>query len=136
MNAEQEPNLQTQVFEYIKEAADKIGDFAAKEIPPFIEEFLRWKFWEAGFYAGIWLFSFLIFFSSIIYWIKKRKEQIIMAFDRSEPEAFIIFFYSLAAIAGLAPSFFVSFIPSVLTMLQIHIAPKVYLLEKASEYLK
>lgn len=48
-------NLQQQVFEYIKDAAEKIGDFASREVPLFVQEFLSWKFVEAGFGVGIWV---------------------------------------------------------------------------------
>lgn len=43
-------NTETQqkVLQWIQATTDKIQDFAIAEIPPFIHEYLNWKFWEAG----------------------------------------------------------------------------------------
>lgn len=128
--------LQQQVFEYIKDAADKIGDFAVKEIPPFIHEFLTWKFVEAGAYVAIWCFFFILFASVYGTWLYKRAGQIKKSLDDVGGEASVFVISSILSGSGLMVSFFAAFVPNAFVMLQIHFAPKVYLIEYASQYLK
>lgn len=124
--------LQTQVFEYIKEAAEKIGDFAQREIPPFVTEFLNWKFYEALAWALVWIVPVAIAFFGILTWYIKRKKQIFS--DEDEKFGFLMVNLICLVVSGA------SFIPlcfvNLLCMLQILVAPKVYLLERTAEYLK
>lgn len=127
-------NLQTQVFEYIKTSVETISDFAAKEVPPFIDEFLRWKFMEAVITASIWVILFTITSCILITWFRKRKAQIFKSFYYDGMEA--IPWLMANTIIGIVAicSFFGYMMPSVYTMIQINVAPKVYLLEQASKY--
>jgi hypothetical protein len=128
-------DLQHQVFEYIKQTAEKIGDFASKEIPPFINEFLQWKFIEAGIYSGCWALIFLICFVAGIFVIKWKK-QIGRAFSNTDGITIFFFFFWLSFCIILIATFVPVFLSNILTMVQIHVAPKVYLIEQAANYLK
>ena len=123
-------NLQSQVFEYIKASVDKISDFASKEVPPFIEEFLRWRFVEAEITAIIWVALFIILSCISATWFIKRKAQIF----KHEEEGLPYMVCNLIFLGGVGLTFFFTLLPSIYTMVQIHIAPKVYLLEQASKY--
>lgn len=127
----QDPTLQQQVFEYIKKAAEKIGDFTQREIPPFIEEFLQWKFVENAVYVGFGITALFVVFCGLKCW-SKRKSSGKMHGDED------IFFVAASIIYGLLTIAVTggALVPLILEMIQIKIAPKVFLLETAAEYLK
>ena len=54
--------LTKKVIEWLETAAQKVGEFATNEIPPFIEQYLNWKFWEAGFGVASWFLFVGIFY--------------------------------------------------------------------------
>jgi hypothetical protein len=133
MNNELQTDLQTKVWQWIESSAQAIGDFAAKEIPPFIHEYLQWKFYEATFDASFRMIFVLIGFvtlcrlGKIIAWAKKYSRDS-EGLSYAVPIASVV----IASILVLCP------FPrgQIKDMLQIKVAPKVYLIEKAAEIIK
>lgn len=125
--------LQTKVVGWLETAGQKIGDFAANEIPPFIHEYLNWKFWEAGADAFVWMIPWVIG----VYILLKWKTLLAWANKYSDDS-------DGASFAAMAVSIGIGFVLAITCfprqeikdMLQIKIAPKVYLVEKASEIVK
>lgn len=122
------------VMQWLESAAQQVGEFASKEIPPFVHEFLQWKFYEAAFDAltdaimiGFTCALSRFLWNNTMRWAKEMK-------DESGGLSFTI----------LAIPLLVFIVPITLTfpdreikdMIQIKIAPKVYLVEKAAEILK
>lgn len=124
------PQLQERVLNWIGNAAEKVGDFATQQIPPFIEEFLTWKFYEALFDIGVSLtviiavigFSFWV----IPFGIKKMKEIDVMFVLL--PILWSIF--TVAVVCNIFP------IQQLKTCVQIKVAPKVYLVEYGANLMK
>lgn len=133
MNNELQTDLQTKVWEWIESSAQAIGDFAVKEIPPFINEYLQWKFYEATFDASFRMIFVLVGFvtlcclGKIMAWAKKYCYDS-GGLSYAVPIASVV----IASILVLCP------FPKdqIKDMLQIKVAPKVYLIEKAAEIIK
>ena len=127
--------LSQQVFDYFTETVAKIGDFAAKEVPPFITEYLNWQFFNAAINVALWIVPFLLFIGFICVnlkagnWTHKK-----LTGEAAYP------LISLLISIGVSIAFFVSFfaetVDDIKDMVQIKIAPKVYLIEKAAEIVK
>lgn len=129
-------NEQTQakIMQWIGDAAQKIGDFAANEVPPFIKEFLNWKFWECGVKIGITTIILIISLAFIkwLYSILKTDMK-----DNNDADVQVLFFYITTGFVIVNTIiFFTSTVSNVLDMIQIAIAPKVYLIEYASQFIK
>lgn len=133
MNNELQNDLQTKVWQWIESSAQAIGDFAAKEIPPFIHEYLQWKFCEATFDASIRMILVIIGiimlcrFRKIIAWAEKHSRD-------SEGFSYAVPVFSII----IAPLLIFHPFPKdqIKDMIQIKVAPKVYLIEKAAEIIK
>jgi hypothetical protein len=126
-------NLQEKVIQWIESTASKIGDFATEQIPPFITEYLTWKFWEAAFSASLYLILVAVAGVYLAYW-KKIWAWNVKYFDRSDGVSLLPVCLS-AALLTLMLVFNFPY-DEIKDMIQINIAPKVYLLEKASEIIK
>jgi hypothetical protein len=132
MNKEE---LSQQVFDYFTETVAKIGDFAVKEVPPFITEYLNWQFVNAAINVSFWIVPFLLFIGFLCVNLKKGN----WAHKKLNGES-VYPIISLLISIGVSIAFFVSFFAKALDdikdMVQIKIAPKVYLIEKAAEIVK
>lgn len=126
-------NLQEKVIQWIESTASKIGDFATEQIPPFITEYLTWKFWEAAFSASFYLILVAVTGVYLAYW-KKIWAWTMEKFEDSDGASLIPTLLSAAALSLLI--IFQFPYDEIKDMIQINIAPKVYLLEKASELIK
>lgn len=133
--------LMQKVAEWISKTAEQIGDFAAKEIPPFIHEYLTWKFWENAVgvvFHFLLLFAILIALALVVFGIKKL--WALAKRDRGSEwdvvATMLSIFGPLFIIINLG--FWIGNFPTdkILDCIQIKIAPKVYLVEKASELYK
>ncbi len=120
------------VSNWIAKTTEQIGDFAAKEIPPFITEYLQWKFWENA--GGIAQYVIMIVFfttlSIVGYKVARKYKDI---------EEFLIasVIVSVAsAVVGFIGIFAGFPAENIKDCIQIKIAPKVYLVEKAAELYK
>jgi hypothetical protein len=127
--------LSQQVFDYFTETVAKIGDFAAKEVPPFITEYLNWQFVNAAINVSFWIVPFLLFIGFLCVNLKKGN----WAHKKLNGES-VYPIISLLISIGVSIAFFVSFfakaVDDIKDMVQIKIAPKVYLIEKAAEIVK
>lgn len=126
------PELQEKIYTWITEAAQKVGDWSSTEIPLFVTEYLQWKFVEAGMYTVVWAIAMAIVLSftpRFKRWCFDKQVR-----DDSADSSIAIFVFStLMFVVAMGVNFPYEQIKD---MLQIHFAPKVYLLEKASELLK
>lgn len=134
-------NLTEKVIEWVGQAAQQVGDFAAKEVPPFITEYLTWKFWEnvanMGFYV-MWILVYVIltltFYKVAKFLFNKYKETKITDWE------FLGGLSTIAAIISCALGLLYACIDfpqkQIIDCIQIKIAPKVYLVEKAAELYK
>lgn len=126
------PELQEKIYTWITEAAQKVGDWSSTEIPLFVTEYLQWKIVEAGMYTVVWTIAVAIVLSFTPRF--KRwcfDEQVRDNSEEFTPVAFVFLTLLSVVVAVISLPY-----DEIKDMLQIHIAPKVYLLEKASELLK
>jgi len=139
MNKEE---LLNKVVEWTGETAEKIGDFAAKEIPPFITEYLTWKFWENAFhiilYAGSVIGAIIIVGCMVkftMHCFKKKDEN---GYSSDWEFASVLSTIISAVCSVLFFCIALKEFPSknILDCMQIKLAPKVYLVEKAAELYK
>jgi hypothetical protein len=122
------------VIQWIEQAASKISDFAVEHIPPFIQEYLTWKFWEAAVYTCCYFVPIIlmwVFYSVIIKkiwsWCKEQS-NFTDGFSRLIPIVLTAVFLVIT-ICGFP-------IEHIMNMIQISLAPKVYILEQASQLVK
>lgn len=132
--------LTEKVMDWVGQAAQQIGDFATKEIPPFITEYLGWKFWECIIHivGYITVEALLVIITIVMFKVanfgwKKYKEghndyDLLSIGGTVVGAVFIII--SLVHLFGNFPT------QNLLDCVQIKIAPKVYLVEKASTIYK
>ena len=130
--------LLVKVGEWVAKTAEQVGDFASREIPPFIHEYLTWKFWE----SAVGIFQYLI---CGVIWIALNIAVIRFTMsanakfkaDRSSD-------WDIVRVVGIVVTcvmllfFLVSVFKEFPTQnikdcLQIKMAPKVYLLEKGTQ---
>lgn len=123
--------LQTKLIMWLENAAQAIGDFATKEIPPFIHEYLQWKFFEACYYTILPVIGLLISVYILRWGIKLLNSNK----DYGELEIVNVVGGSVLTLAAFIVTM-VNGIPNLKTAIQIKIAPKVYLIEQAAEIIK
>jgi hypothetical protein len=126
--------LQDQVLEWISSTAEKIGDFATTHIPPFISEYLTWKFTEAlvttsyvGGLLTILFVTFCLYIKRIVKWATERSGY---TEELSWLVPIVFTIVTVGIIIGNFP------IDEIKTMIQIKVAPKVYLIESAAQLIK
>lgn len=125
--------LETKIVSWLETSAQAIGDFASKEIPPFINEYLQWKFFEACFnsltpFIGLFVGVFLL------RWGVKRVKVGDTTCDESYGFAGVIVGSIVVALSTVV--FIFCSLSDIKSAVQIKIAPKVYLMEKATEIIK
>lgn len=123
------------IGDWIAKTTEQISDFAAKEVPPFILEYLQWKFWENV--VGIVQYGLLVILSAILAFISYKWTVKLNKVSSNGDAAFATFIMCLAF--SLVVLFYgVGGFPSdnIKDCIQIKIAPKVYLVEKAAELYK
>jgi protein-S-isoprenylcysteine O-methyltransferase Ste14 len=127
--------LQNKVVQWIESSAQAIGGFATKEIPPFIHEYLQWKFVETLSKGGV-CFTLACIMSFFLY-KGIRKLYTWFTSDECECDAGVVF-VGVGVIIGLLANIqlFTYSCTNLLDSLQIKLAPKVYLIEKAAELIK
>lgn len=126
--------LQDQVLAWISSTAEKIGDFATTQIPPFINEYLTWKFMEAlvttTYKGGLLTILFVIFCVFIKRLVKWAAENAHDSGGFSVGLVGVLTIVTIVIIIGNFP------IDEIKTMIQIKVAPKVYLIESAAQLIK
>jgi len=121
-----------EVWSWVLETAQKFESFAVAEIPPFIQEYLAWKYLESSLIIGLWLVSTGLVIACALL-LRKHYNRLYdkMGEGFAVPIGFMMFWFASTLVAI---PFFV--IPAAKDMIQIKVAPKVYLVEKASELIK
>jgi hypothetical protein len=126
--------LKDRMMDWVSKTSEQIGDFAAREIPPFVHEYLLWKFWETavdiaccffiiGLCAAFWIFGI----KRVLVWSAKYKDHSI-GFSYA-PSV-------IAIVISILTAFFVFPKQEIKDLIQIKFAPKVYLIERAAEIYK
>lgn len=126
------------VGEWISTTANQIGDFASREIPPFIHEYLAWKFWEnaAGIIGHFVLLGLLIGFIVTAYKLNRKCYAKYIDTKDADWGAGTVITGLISGTASIILSVvWLTHFPkeNVFNCIQIKIAPKVYLIEKAAE---
>lgn len=129
--------LTEKVMLWVSTTAEQIGDFAAKEIPPFITEYLTWKFWENVLHIGLYGFAAVVFglllFGAykVVRWIWVRN------FGGDDFVSYLSTIALIIVTIVYSVNLCINFpTQNLLDCVKIKIAPKVYLIEKAAELLK
>ena len=123
--------LQTKVIQWIESSAVALKDFATKEVPPFIHEYLQWKFIEAC-CNSILLLIVSIPFAIIAYKCGKKFKQGLSG----TIEEFLAYVIGGIFVACIAITSWVNMGIHVKEAIMIKLAPKVYLIEKTAELIK
>lgn len=121
------------VIEWIESAASKISDFAVEQVPPFIVEYLNWKFWEAFTYTVVCIIPIVLFWGTYIRFRKFIWRFVIDEHGDLDPLCIPVFAVTSILVMTTAVVFPLEHIKD---MIQISIAPKAYLLEQAAEIVK
>lgn len=125
---------QAKIMQWIESAAQKIGEFATDQIPPFINEFLTWKFSE----SLIDIVLYLAIFTIMMYFTYSHMKKLWLwgikeTFDSAGPEILAPMFISVCLYLP-----FVCMFPlqQVKDCVEIKLAPKVYLIDYAAKTIK
>ena len=127
-------NTETQqkVLQWIQATTDKIQDFAIAEIPPFIHEYLNWKFWEAGIEIVVYVLVMVLIWT--MHYIFGMKLWLLIKSFRNPDIEYVA---PISLTAGCILITFLCFpYGQIKDCIQIKIAPKIFLVEKATELIK
>ena len=113
---------------WIIEQASNVTNWANAEVPLFIQEFLIWNFYSGLINIVGILILLLIIFGLYI----KFKTYLVESFKDEHPLMIITLVFTIPIVVCLVVSLFCS----VKDVIQIKVAPKVYLVEKAAEMIK
>ncbi len=111
--------------DYTGKAENALGqavDLAQKEAPETIRQFLVWRAWKHGISALVGLAPFLFGIPVFIFAYRLYKKD-------SDFAPFPILTAILTTIIG-AMAFFTQTLPDLLSLIQIHAAPRIYLIEQ------
>jgi hypothetical protein len=126
--------ITVKVMEWLGAAANQVGNFAKEEIPPFIHEFLAWKFLETSIDAAwslVYIVPILIFF---FFYSKKAWAWGVKYGEESDGISLLLPIVSMVlAFIGLVVAFPLD---EIKTMVKIKTAPKVYLIEEAANIIQ
>jgi len=126
--------LETKLIGWLETSAQAIGDFASKEVPPFIHEYLHWKFLEC-FYTPCASFILCVIFLIITLLSASAHNNPKGNYYKNEGVAGIVGFSTAVSFIAFTTLTF-STLWNVKEAIQIKVAPKVYLMEKATELIK
>lgn len=128
--------------EWVKESVNKSQDFLEGEIPLIIQEYLTWIFYENLLSVVIWVFLAIAFGFIQKYILKKAKKNIesndhraVEFWDDNHFEICVGQIALHVVYIAMSISFFCSTVSSAKTCIKVKVAPRVVLIEKASELL-
>jgi hypothetical protein len=113
---------------WIIDQASNVTNWANAEVPLFIQEFLIWNFYNGLINIVGILILLVITFGLFI----KFKKNLVESFEDENPLMIIILVFIFPIVVFLVVNLFCS----VKDVIQIKVAPKVYLVEKAAEMIK
>lgn len=133
--------LQQKVFSWITEVTAKIGDWTCQQLPPFVNEYLQWKFFENLMYCGISIAGLLLLLIGSIVFYKIARWAYEKSDDGCEDVCVMATVANgiLGVVCGLALFGFLvqgNYIDHGMEAAKIKMAPKVYLMEQASKFIK
>lgn len=106
------------------ETAGKAVDFLSAEIPDVIKQLIQWKIAENGFLVVLALSFLILWFTKLASYLFKKAE---------EDEPFVFFVIGGWVLAGLS---LVLVVCGSLELIQLVVAPKVWLIEYAAHLVK
>ena len=127
----------SQFVSMIVNSTQTIGEFGAQQLPEVIEQLLGYAFYKTLFSLTLWVIVFLLCMAISIFSIKTRKkESPYYAFfwdDYEEPT--VVQMFAWVGIIIWFPVSIGNFFSAATQLLQITLAPKVYLIEYAASLL-
>ncbi len=116
----------------IEEGVTKAVDFAKEQTPLVVAEFLTWRAWMHGMKWGIWALTFVVSASFFPYTWKNAK------YDDSDFWGNLASFFNTVNWVTLIAGFVGSLIQldHLFSLVQIWVAPRVYLIEEVSKMIK
>lgn len=135
------PDLQNRVFEWVSTAANAVGEWTAREVPLFIQEYLTWKFWENVLGVGAFLVGFVIFLGiwlAIRFTAYKWADKGIKEGRDNDGELYALKWIPILVWTVICLLTFAAQFPyqNAVNIVKIKVAPKVYLLEEAAKFIK
>ena len=122
--------LQNKIVEYLQ----KTESFIASEAPAFIQEALNFYFYKELIFLILSIVGCAVFLLMMIFWWSKKFANLVEEIDRHAPKEMISLTFSLFTIlVSVIPVS--SFFCRLLGLIQICVAPKLYLIEKFTEVL-
>lgn len=133
--------LQNKIYNWIAEVSGKIGDWTAEQLPPFINEYLQWKFLEHSMGCVLQVFGILILFGTVtlLFHIAKKLNN---TYNKTQNEDYLYGTVMSGAGATLSLAIAIgllcegSWYDNGMSAIKIKIAPKVYMLEQVTKFIK
>jgi hypothetical protein len=126
--------ITVKVMEWLSATANQVGNFAKEEIPPFIHEFLAWKFFETTIDAAwslVYIIPILIFF-----FFYSKKAWVWGVKYGKESDGISLLLPSVATVIAFIGLVVAFPLDEIKTMVKIKTAPKVYLIEEAANIIQ
>jgi hypothetical protein len=127
INQQMKDELQTKMITWVENSAQQISDFAAKEVPPFIKEYLEWSFLMNVIDISLYFLVVITVGCVLIWWLRKLLE-----WDNGSvsyvPLVIVSGFYGLLSIGIFCDSTY----GKIKDCISIKYAPKVFLVNKAA----
>lgn len=130
------PDIQQKIIEWLEAAGNATAEFVTTQIPPLIQEYLYWKFME-NFVSA--LFNMIPVLASLIWLIFYAKKMIQKCLCYDRKGNWNSCFTGIPVLVSVLsiPVFFTCFpLQEIKDMIYIKIAPKVYLIDKCSQFIK
>lgn len=125
---------QAKIMEWLANAADKISDFATQQVPPFVNEFLTWKFYENFFDIALF---FIIVIPVIVFGMMPMIKFWKWGFKQLVEDMCPSFLAPVLITLVVISAFMVNFpYQQIKDCIEIKVAPKVYLIDYAAKIIK
>ena len=130
------PELQQKIIEWLELAGNATAELVKTEIPPIIQEYLYWKFFENLLSASFCLVPVILGLVWFIFYSKKVFKKCLEADRVSKGETFWTIIPAIVSIASALLIFFQFPGKEIKNMVYIKIAPKVYLIDQVGQFIK
>lgn len=120
-----------QIFEWAKNTAETVSNFAAEQTPLFVQEMINWIFWDNMITAGVIFFSLAIVAGIFIKYVK-----ILFGQELTDSLDGANIFLGIVAIAVWMVIFCLGVVAPSKQAVKAVVAPRVVVVEKISEYIK
>jgi len=130
------PELQQKIIEWLELAGNATAEFVTTQIPPIIQEYLYWKFMENMTSALFYMIPVLASLVWLIFYAKKTIQKCVSYDRKTSWDSCYTAFPTVASIVSVIVFFSTFPLQEIKDMIYIKIAPKVYLIDKCSEFIK